>query len=274
MPLNPNYDNDYFNQSRNYFQQAAEAAMPSTQLRDTAASRIRSRLAGASQAQNQQLQDSFAARGLANSGAYQGAFARQSAAQQGALASGLADNEANYLAARQQGAGILGNLGQGLGSLGTQRQEADTNQAFSEGRLGVERGTLQESIDRRKNEQVLEALKTFGEYGNVSGQRNYAQFAQAIQALLGNSGVPFDTSGFAAPQPQQSGDSLRNPSGSGDAPRPQTNSNSSANAALASNGRTYSVGSIWDQGRPPAISSRSGFGWVQLPNGKYQLQRL
>jgi hypothetical protein len=279
MPIAPNYDPQYFQQAQNSFQQAAEAAMPTTQLRDTAASRIRSRLAGAGAAQNMQLQDSFAARGRANSGAYQGAQMQQNAAQQGALATGLADNEMNYLKARQEGANVLRGVGEGYNALGKSsgdlqiaQQQANTDQAFSEGRLAVERGTLDENIQKRQAEQVIESLKTFGQYGNVAGQKNYSEFANAIKDILGRAGIRFDPTGFTAPT-QGSGTTTGGTTG-GTTTTPTT----SAPGVLAADGATYSVGALWrsqaERRPPPAISPRSGFGWVRQSNGNYILQRL
>ena len=267
----PQYDPTFFNDAKQTFQQAASAAMPTDQLRDTAASRIRARLAGQASAQNQQLQDMYAARGRLGSGAYQGAFQQQNAAQQGALASGLADNEATYLKARQEGANILKGIGEGYGALGigssqaqSQLAGAETDRMFGEGRLANERGVLQESIDRRKNEQVIEAMKAFGEYGNVAGEENYKGFSGAIKSLLEGAGVHFDPTNFTAPS-QNSGS---NSSGGSTTGGPQVPSGT----IRGSNGASYNLGQTVTVGpnqRPPGLPA--GYLWTPVGRNQYRV---
>lgn len=208
----PAYDTEYFNQAQNTFQQAAQNALPSAQLRDTAASRIRARMAGAQNAQNQSLQDAYASRGRANSGAFQGDLLRSNAAGQSALATGLADNEANYLKAQQEGANILKGIGEGQASLGIAKNKAltdfgqlnidDSRQRADE---AFQTGTLDENATRRKFETALEGLKTFGQYGNVSGQQQYSAFANALRSLFGQAGIDVPDFSTGAPPPTGGG---------------------------------------------------------------------
>lgn len=107
-----------FNRAMSTYGQAASSAMPSPQSRDTAAARVRARVAGQGQAMNNQLRQQSQQSGQMNTGRYDANMARAMAANQGALASGLADVEDNYQRQRMEGAGILSNIAQGYGGLG------------------------------------------------------------------------------------------------------------------------------------------------------------
>jgi hypothetical protein len=93
-----------------YFGQAAEAALPTDASRDTAASRIRSRLEAKQAGDARAITNQYAGIGMNNSGMHTAAQSRNIGTAQQALASGLADNEDNYQKQRQAGAGILGQI--------------------------------------------------------------------------------------------------------------------------------------------------------------------
>jgi len=276
------YDPSFFNEARGTLQDAAREAMPSTVMRDTAASRIRARLSGAQQGQEMQLKNQFAGRGLSTSGMFNaptGALNQSRSNYMGTLGSALADNEMNFEKSRQEGAKILTSIGEGQAALGlgmnragndyantgiaSARQAADAafqtgslandsrrqaaDAAFQTGSLAndadrqaadaaFQTGTLNENTASRQAETLLDSLKTFGQYGNVSGQHQFKAFADAIQALFRQQGMEVGDFGEYAPPPGSTGGSggpSGRPSGDSNLPAAETAT------GLDSNGKPY-----------------------------------
>jgi len=141
----PELDESFFQQAGQQFQQAAASALPSQQDITTASDRLTSRLASAQASQQRQAQNQAAGLGRSRSGEAarrQGDIRGQTL---GALGTGLADIQEDFNRRRQEGAGILSNIGQGLTGLGT----AQTQGRVGLGTLGVEQqqaNTLQQQV--------------------------------------------------------------------------------------------------------------------------------
>lgn len=110
-----------------YFEKAAEAALPSQAAYDTAAARIRSRLEGKQAADARQIQDTYAGRGLSQSGLQEGAQRQNREKYMGEYATGLADLEKEYNDSRQEGARILQGIGGDAGRIKTQQDQVAGN---------------------------------------------------------------------------------------------------------------------------------------------------
>lgn len=188
---------DYFTQSANTLNQAASNALPSIQSRDTAAARVRARLAANSRAIQSGLQDTLGGR---NTGRLISGLNRNYADTQNALASGLADVENNYQTQRQQGAQVLSGIGQNQASLGTGLataldQEAQTGLAgqkiSNEFNLGTEANRLRgleidTTRDIEEQRGLVDFLQAFGTFGNARGGTDAAgqQFDTRLNELI------------------------------------------------------------------------------------------
>ena len=152
----------------NIFEQAQGAAMPSVADRETASSRIQSRIAAQTQGQNRQLQNRLGGMGRAGGGAYRQGLLQNAQNANNALATGLADVELGFNKQRQEGANILGNLGLGVG------------------RLSNEQMALQESARRNQVNEAIDFFRAFGESGNLhsGGGGRGPQFDVDFQNLL------------------------------------------------------------------------------------------
>lgn len=159
-------DPTYFDEAGKTFTQAAQYALPTEQERETASSRVRSRLAGSQRGLETQLRDQYAGRGWANTGDYQGALQQSRAASQSALGTSLADIEADWWKRRQEGANTLSGIGTGLSGLGTAQAGAqlglgtlglETEKAEHEYKLGLrEQTTAEKEAETNRLKQVFE----------------------------------------------------------------------------------------------------------------------
>lgn len=154
--------NSYFQSAGQSFQQASQGAMPNPQQLETASNRLTSRLA-ANQASNQrQLQNRYAGLGRSGGGGYEQRSIQNMQNTSNSLATGLADLQNDFFNRQQQGAQILGTIGQGQTALGSQagqlpisqqRANTETQQVANQLQLGL--GSLQEQALARQLEEQL-----------------------------------------------------------------------------------------------------------------------
>lgn len=200
----------YANQATSAYNQAM-LYKPSEASRDTAASRVRSRLQGAQGGIESQLADTFAGRGVAGSGMYRGELNKSRGNYIGSLATGLADNEKNYQDSLGTWANTMANIGQGFGQLGQQSVQAQN--LFDQIQLGNKNASITEADNNARNAisaesnkiqsrqvdntaknntqtSLIDLLKTFGQYGNTSyggwgSPSLYNKYSSLVQQLQG-----------------------------------------------------------------------------------------
>lgn len=220
----PQYTN-YFSQADQALQQARTAAMPSAAARDTAAARVRSRVAGQTKANMQQVDDAYTRRGsFYGSGGRDRALRSVQAAGDNALATGLADVELGFLDKQQQGANILSGIGNQYGQLGTSynklgmdydlgrygidtnlqsaREQRELDKLLGQGKLDLERYGIDKSSYLQDRQNQIDLLSALGLYGNTRGGYDERgeifneQFMGVIESLLGGGqfgGLPVPT---------------------------------------------------------------------------------
>lgn len=149
------YDPQYFTSAKSNYTNAAANAMPSAASRDTASARVRSRLGGAYNANNQQLVDQY---GPNNQGQLRQAQERARQGYQNSLASGLTDIELGYADKQQEGAKILSGIGDGYSNLGA-----------AQGTVRNAYNTQASNAENDRIKSLNDTLQTFGLYGNAKG---------------------------------------------------------------------------------------------------------
>ena len=212
----PTFDNNLFTEAQNSFQQASGAALPSPESLDTASARVRSRVEGRQRALDQQTGARFAQSGGANTGGLGAGRRNNTASTQGAFATGLADLEEGFLEKQQQGAGILSQIGQGQGQLGSLfgnleigregvrqgDERLDLERLFGQQRLDNEGRAIDETIEQRKANTLIDFFQNFGAIGNTRffnsnaepgtdplGESLQDDFARLISGLFGSIGL-------------------------------------------------------------------------------------
>jgi hypothetical protein len=167
-----------FANAGNVLEEARANAMPTAQSRETASSRLQSRLAGQQQGQQRQINDQFAGRGRSTSGAAGLAQSQSQAASRGAFATGLADINADHEKRRQEGAGLLSTIGANIGNLANQQQGLGIQQQIAD--------TGQFSADTQRTQ--------VGNEFAVGNERNRISALQQIaDEMLGQGKLDLDT---------------------------------------------------------------------------------
>lgn len=210
MAFNP-YQKGFLPYDNSGFQNAAQYALPSAASRDTAAARVRSRISGQTAANLQRVNDTYAQRGMTNSGARDRAVRDTYAQGDNALASGLTDLELGYSGQQQQGAQILGNMAQQQQALANDYNKNNIDYTLGQGNLDLERllgqGRLANEIyqtDTNANLQgtqnSIDLIQALGLYGLVQpssahpwGNDFNTLFHGAIQNAAGNATRPLPT---------------------------------------------------------------------------------
>lgn len=173
------YSGTNFNQAQGAYQNAQQYAMPSAASRDTAAARVRNRLSGQTAANVQRVNDTYANRGMLNSGARDRAVRDTYNSGDNALASGLTDLELGFSQQQQEGANILGNLAQGMTQNESARQQAQNqyNQLQSEYYMGQQDIDLQHLLGQGKLDNEMFGLQS---NNALQGQQNMTDLIQAL----------------------------------------------------------------------------------------------
>jgi hypothetical protein len=169
--------------SRPYFQQAASAAMPSLESLDKASARLRGRIDTARRAGETELRDQYGQRGQTYSGGLDQALERNRSEYASQYGAGLTDLEREYLDKQQQGAQILGQLGQGVATAGQQQGELNLEEQLGKGKLFQGFGEL--DLERRRALADF-LMNTYLSFGSVEGQDSpdLVRFRQGLLSAL------------------------------------------------------------------------------------------
>lgn len=203
------FDPAFFQDAASQFQTAAQNALPTQGEQESASNRLTSRLAAAQASNQRQLQSQFAGLGRGRSGALQQRLGENRGQTLGALGSGLADIDADFGRRRQEGAGLLANIGTGLaglgaasnqaqlgfGQLGVSQQQANTfaEQVANQLQLGLgqlelgqgQLGVAQQQADTGQFTAETGRLGTEGQLGIAQQQTDIQAAQQAAEEQIG-----------------------------------------------------------------------------------------
>lgn len=172
----------------NTFKQAAQVATPSIQSMDTAAARVRSRLAGRERATSNQLRDQFAGAGRANSGRADLAQAQNRQSTTNAMSSAFTDLELGFEDRKNAFAQTLSQIGQGQGNLGLGQIDAGSQFSLAQNDLDLRRHLGELEIQKTEEEGIrralLEAFSDISQYGNTQLNPTSRGFYQEILSRL------------------------------------------------------------------------------------------
>lgn len=187
--------NPQIDEAAQTYRQAAQVATPSVQSLDTAAARVRSRMAGTNRANEMSIRDRFASAGRQGSGGFNQAMSQNSAANSNALASAYTDLELGFEDRKNQYAQTLSQIGQGQGQLGlgvvgagvdlagigknyqSQKEGQDLNKYLTELEIGK---TEEEGIRRA----ILSAVDSIYTSGNTQLGAQGTAYIQNLMARL------------------------------------------------------------------------------------------
>ena len=202
------YAEDLFDLSKSALTSGVQNALPSVQDRETASSRLRSRLMGAQGGLESQIRDQYAGRGFSNSGSLQGALNKSRGQYLGQLGSGLADIEEDFGKRLQEGSRTLLGAGQtagelglgsqrqaleetlGLGNLGLGGKRLALDETLGLGKLGLEGAALDQERKAQQAKNVLDAFLAFGAFGNLGSaltgpaQTNFNRLLERMFGVL------------------------------------------------------------------------------------------
>lgn len=173
--------NNFVTDASDSFQKASNNLQPSAASLDTAAARVRSRLAGQFKANEQLARDRAQSVGRGVGGLVNQGLRRARADNTNALAQAFTDLELGFEDKKIDAARAATDLGTAQGGLGTALTDLairldDINKSFElgQGELGIKEGQLdlgREELIKTEEEGIrralIEVLGTFGEIGNT-----------------------------------------------------------------------------------------------------------
>lgn len=223
--------NPLFDNAQNTFNQAKSLATPSAASLDTAAARVRSRLAGRERATEQSIRDQFQSAGRGVSGGFQQALSTNRNNFTNEFAKSLTDLQLGFEDRKNQAAQTLLGIGQGESSLGLGQEELgvkleDISKSFELGQgdqalkgqqLELEADKIQKTEEEGIRRAIIDALGVFIEGGNTQFTPERGElFDSLLQALFASTGNDFEFDGSGSnPAPPGSGQNDLVPDGAG-----------------------------------------------------------
>jgi hypothetical protein len=220
VPTYQPYNPSSFGNADNYLSQAAGMTQQSVspQSLDRSAARVRNRVDSATRANEMDIRDRYAGRGMLNSGASNLAQSRNRQAGMQAYGTGLAQVEDDYNTRLLSAADKMGTLGnyasnsaQARGQLGLDEFSATNKAAVDKQNADTSRFSAESGAALDAKNFAATLLQNFASYGNTFAN---PQMLQQILAALG-----MDISGLGFYQPSDGGRYGANP---GDANTPGT----------------------------------------------------
>ena len=174
---------DYNNQAQNTYSQAIQNAMPSQQSFDSAAARVRSRIASRQNNLDRASMNQYA--GTGNVGGYDYSRAVNKATTQNEYSTALTDLQNQFEQQKQTGAGILNtaasglaNMGQnqystdvtrelGLGNIAQQKYSTDTSYNLGQQQIAQQKYATDLENQVNKQKALNELMQVFGQVGNI-----------------------------------------------------------------------------------------------------------
>lgn len=199
------YSGSTFSGANNNYQKASDLITSQSYSGDTAAARVRSRLAGAQQGLEQQMADQYAGRTGANSGLYRGDLARSRSSYMSNLGGAINDAETENQKRVLEASKILGDLGSGMSgnamnesqvaNWGEQnaisREANQTNRDVGLGQIAATNARTEMERQLGQYSNLNSLLEAFGKYGNTNGSPDYnARLASILQTLFPSAGAP------------------------------------------------------------------------------------
>lgn len=171
-PYSYDYNQAPFQSAYGYFDQAANAALPSPESLDRAQARVRSRVDTAGKANEMKIRDTYAGRGTLNSGGADQSLRQNMYNTTSALSTGLAQTEDDYSQRRQAGSQILAGIGTGVGQVGKSEGDLGLESYIAPEKLNIENKQVEGNLQNDQLSNLINMLTSMGTVGNARGDAN------------------------------------------------------------------------------------------------------